>query len=67
MKPETYLKLQESESVVIHAASRIFSAFVSSGQVTPENEDKMLLRAVRAAVRMARMTDRLVQSDEEAG
>ncbi len=67
MKPETYLKLQDSEVVVVQAASRIFSAYVSSGQVNAENGDKMVLKAVRTAIMMARMADRLVQSDDEAG
>ena len=67
MKPETYLKLQDSEVVVVQAASRVFSAYVSSGQVNAENEDKMVLKAVRTAIMMARVTDRLVQSDDEPG
>jgi len=65
MKAETYLKLQDSEIVVIHAASRVFSAYISSGQVNAENETKMLLQAVRHAIKMARVADRLIQSDDE--
>lgn len=65
MKPEAFLRLEQSETVVVHAASRIFSAYVSSGQVNADNEEEMVLKAIRTAVRMALTTDRLVQSDEE--
>jgi uncharacterized protein involved in tolerance to divalent cations len=66
-KAETYLKLQDSEVAVIHAASRIFSAYVSSGQVDAQNEKRMILKAVHTAIGIARLSDRLIQSDDEHG
>ena len=65
MKPEAFLRLEQSETAVVHAASRIFSAYVSSGQVNASNEEDMVQKAIRTAIRMAVTTDRLVQSDEE--
>lgn len=63
--PEVYLALQKSEAAVLHAASRIFSAYVAAGQVDDRNEAEMLAKSVRNAIRMAVYTDKLVQSDEE--
>lgn len=62
---EIYLSLQRSEEVVVHAASRIFAAYVVSGQVTAANEAEVLAKSVRNAMRIAVYTDKLVQSDEE--
>lgn len=63
--PEVYLALQHSEAAVLHAASRIFAAYVTTGQVNDKNESEFMAKAVRNAVRMAVYTDKLVQSDEE--
>jgi hypothetical protein len=65
MKAETYLKLHPSEIAVVEAASRVFCAYISSGLVTAESEEEMILKAFRVAIRMAQATDGLVQSDEE--
>ena len=60
-----HLNLQESEAVAVHAASRIFSAYVSSGQVDAQNEKRMILKAVHTAIGIARLSERLIQSDDE--
>lgn len=60
-----YLKLQPSEQAVVAAASRIFAAYVQTSQVTDANEVDMVNRAVRAAVRLAMVTERVVQADDE--
>jgi len=62
---EAALELQHSESVVVSAASRIFSARIQAGEVTPENEQELLSRSIRLAIRLALETDRVLQSDEE--
>lgn len=63
--PEAFLELQHSESVVVAAASRIFAAYVAAGQVTDANQAQLEDRCVRAAMRLAVLTDRMVQSDDE--
>ncbi|MCE9572862.1 MAG: hypothetical protein K8W52_06870 [Deltaproteobacteria bacterium] len=60
-----YLKLQPSEQAVLAAASRVFAALITTNQVTEANEPEMVNRAVRAAVRLAMITERVVQSDDE--
>ena len=60
-----YLALQPSEQAVLHAASRIFAAWIVAGQVTEANQDEIADRAVRAATRMALVTDRYLQADDE--
>ena len=66
MPVETYLKLEPSEAVVVHAASRLFAAYISVGLVQDENEEQMMLKAIRTAMKMALTTDKLVQSDQES-
>ncbi len=60
-----YLALQPSEQAVLHAASRIYAAWIVAGQVTEANQDDFADRAVRAATRMALVTDRYLQADSE--
>ncbi len=60
-----YLKLQPSEQAVLAAASRVFAALVATSQVTEANEPEMVNRAVRAAIRLAMVTEKMVQSDDE--
>lgn len=60
-----YVSLQPSEAVLVQAASQIFSAYISTGQCTPDNEDEYLKKAIKQTVRMARIIDESVQSDKE--
>jgi hypothetical protein len=62
---EVHLSLQPSETAVLHAASRIFAAWVAQGNVSDANQPEMEERSVRAALRLAVITDRLMQSDDE--
>ena len=62
---KTHLRLQHSESVVIHAASRIYAAYVAAGRVKEGEEEKSIQRSVHEAVRIALTTDDLVTSDDE--
>ena len=59
------LKLQHSESVVVHAASRIYAAYIASGKVVENSEDEWIKRSIREAVKMALATDASVISDDE--
>jgi hypothetical protein len=60
-----YLSLQPSETAVLHAASRIFAAFIAHGDVTDANQHELSNRAVMLAVRMALVIEKYVQSDNE--
>jgi len=65
MEEPKYLKLQWSESVIAVAASQIFAAYISAGKVNDSNEEQMLLKSVRTAIKLADTADTLVKSDEE--
>ena len=60
-----YLSLQPSEEAVLHAASRIFAAFVGAGVVTDANQHELSDRSVKLATRMALVIEKYVQSDNE--
>ena len=60
-----HIKLQHSESVVLHAASRIYAAYISSGQVVVGEEDQWMARSIREAIKLAVATDDAVVSDDE--
>jgi hypothetical protein len=67
MAEETFIRLQHSEGVVCQMASRLLAAFISSGQLTPENEDVLVDRSIGMAVKLAFRTDRTIESDDENG
>lgn len=60
------LKLQPSETAVLHAASRIFAAWIAAGKVTPENQGQVLEESIGAAIQMAKSADDRIFSDDEA-
>jgi hypothetical protein len=64
---EAYLSLQSSEAAVLAAASRIYAAHIVADHVTSENEADLATNSVTMAMRMAIMTDRRLQSDDEEG
>ena len=63
--PITSVELQPSETHVLAAASRIYAAFIASGQVSMQSAEEMIETSVRQAIHMAYRVDRLVQSDDE--
>ena len=63
----TYLSLKPSEMTVAAAAANIFAAYISAGLVREGSEDEWMKRAVREAVRIAKLTDSAVTSDDEMG
>jgi len=65
MEEPKYLKLHWSESVVAVAASQIFAAYIQAGRVNDSNEEQMLLKSIRTAIKLADRADTLVKSDEE--
>ncbi len=60
-----YLRLQHSESIVIHAASRIYAAYITAGRGRGGGEDQWLERSLEEAVRLAVRADDHIDSDEE--
>lgn len=60
-----YLALEPSETAVLHAASRILSAFIASGVVTDANQHELSDRSVKLATRMALVIEKYIQSDGE--
>lgn len=65
MLEETYLALQPSESVVCAMASRLLAAHIASGQLSSDNEDEVIERCVRIAIKTAHLADRTIESDRE--
>ena len=59
------IKLQHSEAVGVHAASRIYAAYIAAGKVSDNSEDEWMKRAIREAVKIAIATDSAVVSDDE--
>lgn len=60
-----YVSLQPSEAVLVQSAAQIFSAYIATGQCTADNEDEYLKKAIKQAIRMARIIDEAVQADKE--
>ena len=59
------MKLQPSESVVAHVASRIYAAYLISGKVSDGQESKWLKRSIDQAIELCLATDDAVSSDDE--
>ena len=62
---KTALNLQDSEAVVVQTAGTIFAAFVRDGQVSQETEAELIGRSVKIAIRIAKLVDENVRSDQE--
>lgn len=65
VREQVYLELQPSEMAIFRAASSIYSAYVSSGQVLPGEENTYMQKAIREAIQIAYAVERHVQSDDE--
>ena len=65
MPDKHYFRLQRSESIITMAAAEIFSAYVASGQVSDDNANEKVGRAVSLAIALARQVEQSVQSDSE--
>ena len=60
-----HLKLESSEAHVLSAASRLLSAYISTGQLNDTNEDALAAKSVQLATKMALQIDAYVVSDDE--
>jgi hypothetical protein len=65
-EPIAALKLDGSETEVMHAASRIFAAFIAAGHLDATNQDELIETSVRVAVELARQADLAIQSEGES-
>lgn len=62
---KTTITLQPTEQALLAAASRIYAAYVASGQVAEGQEDGWRARSVREAIWIAQQVDETVLADEE--
>jgi len=68
-KPEKdrrfYLKLAEIEKFIGDIASRIFCVYLNNDSFSSEQEDMLIERAVRQAIKLAKKSDELIKADSE--
>lgn len=65
MVEETFFRLQHSESVICHMASRLLAAQIAAGRLTADNEEALLEQCLGLAIKLARKADRAIESDNE--
>ncbi|MGD9032000.1 MAG: hypothetical protein PVJ69_08525 [Desulfobacteraceae bacterium] len=65
MKEKYHATLQPSETAIFQAAANIFGSYVASGKVTDENENEMILKAIKTSITICTIVDKNVRSDEE--
>ena len=66
MSKKIYIHLEESETAIFHAASRIYASYLITVQTTERtNHTALMQQAIEAAIKMAKMTDDRVISDLE--
>jgi hypothetical protein len=46
-------------------ASRLLAAYIAAGQVNSGNEDEMIEKCLSLAIRLARLADKTIESDDE--
>jgi len=61
----TRVDLEQDEAVVVHAASRILSAYIASNRCGPEDEEEMMARSVDMAVKLTQAVDVVVSAGSE--
>ena len=60
-----YIALQPSEGIIVGAAADIYSAYISAGRVPEGSEKEWMDRSIREAIRIAKVVDESLQSDNE--
>lgn len=65
LKKPPYLTLQPSEQTIVTAAATIYAAYIAAGRVEDGKENTWMDRALKAAFRIAKVTDETVQADRE--
>ena len=64
---QQYVDLQVNERTLVHAASAIYAAYVSSGRILEGEEKEYLSRSVDEALGIASRIEELVRDAEEPG
>jgi cell division protein YceG involved in septum cleavage len=65
MKEKYHATLQPSETAIFQAAAHIFASYAASGKVTDENENDMILKAIKTSITICSIVEKNVRSDEE--
>ena len=66
MTKKTYVHLEDSETAIYHAASRIYVGYLTTMETTARTDHEALMKkAIEAAIVMANITDDLVIADRE--
>jgi hypothetical protein len=60
-----FIHLHQSEGYILRSAAEVFAGYISTGAVTPENEQSLALKAVELAIRMASLIDERVRCQDE--
>ena len=67
MRERIGLRLRHSESIVARSAADIYAAYVQSGQVDESNTEERIAESVEAAIKIAKLAEARIRSDEELG
>ena len=62
---KSYMQLQESEGHLLAAASRLYSAYLTTSQYTGTNKIELMRKAIKETLQMAHAIDDAVIADTE--
>ncbi len=62
---KSYVQLQESEGHLLAAASRLYSAYLTTSQYTGDNEADLMRKAIKETLQIAHAIDAAVIADTE--
>ncbi len=62
-----YVSLKPSERAIFESASRIYAAYIASGQRNDANKADLMRQAIQEAIELASVVEDRVQSDDELG
>ena len=65
MAERVFIHLHPSEGYILRSAAEIFAGYLSTGAVTPENEQTLVVKAVELSIRMAALIDERVRCQDE--
>lgn len=64
---KTYLRLRDSEAVVVQSAATIYASYIAAKLVPRDEEAKWIEKAAKQAIALATAIDNRVISDREIG
>ena len=62
---QRYFSLKPSERAVYEAASRIYAAYIASGQKMDENQRDLMRLSIHEAIEIGLAVEDAIQSDDE--